>query len=116
MAIHPAFTERPLHQQGQAINCRLTPDSDPLARLARTTSGFHRLLLQLQACAVCCCNFQLALVVAPNRQTGGELPTRIGCSTLRLHRFRFAKLAPGASTSGWAIDTPLASTEPCIAS
>lgn len=115
MAIHPAFTERPLHQQGQAINCRLTPDSDPFARLARTTSGFHRLLLQLQACAVCCCNLQLALAATPVCQTGGEPPTRIGCSTLRLHRFQFARLAPGVSTSGWAFDTPLTSTEPCIA-
>lgn len=97
------------------VNCRLTPDSDPLARLARTTSGFHRPLLQLSACAVRCCNLQLALVVAPFCQTGGEPPTRIGCSTLRLHRFQFARLAPGASTSGWAFDTPLTSTEPCIA-
>jgi hypothetical protein len=100
-----------------AINCRLTPDLDPLARLARTTSGFHRLLLQLQACAVCCCNPRAcARVLPPFCQTGGELPTRIGGSTLRLYRFRFAKLAPGVSTSGWAFDTPLTSTEPCIAS
>jgi hypothetical protein len=99
-----------------AINCRLTPDFDPLARLVRTTSGFHRLLLQLRACAVCCCNLQLALAVAPICQTGGEPPTRIGCSTLRLHRFQFARLAPGVSTSDWAFDTPLTSTEPCIAS
>jgi hypothetical protein len=34
---------------------------------------------------------------------------------IRLHRFRSAGLAPGVSTSGWAFDTPLVSTEPCIA-
>jgi hypothetical protein len=72
-------------------------------------------LSQPPACASCCCNLQLALAVAPFCQTGGEPPTRIGCSTLRLHRFRFTQLAPNVSTSGWAFDAPLTSTEPCIA-
>lgn len=35
--------------------------------------------------------------VAPVCQTGGDPPTRIGCFTLRLHRFRSAWLAPGVS-------------------
>lgn len=65
----------------------------------------RRPLLQPPARAGCC----------PLCHTGGEPPTRIGCSTLRLHRFQFARLAPGVSTSGWAFDTPLTSTEPCIA-
>ena len=72
-------------------------------------------MLQPAACADCCCNLQLALAVAPFCQTGGEPPTRIGCSTLRLHRFRFTQLALNVSTSGWAFDAPLTSTEPCIA-
>jgi len=71
--------------------------------------------LQPPACADCCCNLQLALAVAPFCQTGGEPPTRIGWSTLRLHRFRFTQLALNVSTSGWAFDAPLTSTEPCIA-
>ena len=55
------------------IYCRLTPDSDPSARLARTTSGFHRLLLQPPACAGCCCNLQLALAVAPFAKPAANL-------------------------------------------
>jgi hypothetical protein len=54
--------------------------------------------------------------VAPFCQTGGDPPTRIGCFTLRLYRFRFARTcALALHTSGWAFVTPLASTEPCIA-
>jgi len=59
-----------------------------------------RLVEQPPAFAVCCCRFrlaptaaapfQLALVVAPVCQTGGDPPTRIGCFTLRLYRFRSA--------------------------
>ena len=72
--------------------------------------------MQLPACAFRCRSLRLSPAAAPiSRQTGGEPPTRIGCSTLRLHRFQFARLAPGVSTSGWAFDTPLTSTEPCIA-
>jgi hypothetical protein len=80
-----------------------------------SASGSHRLPLQQLACAGCCCNPQLALAVATFRHTGGVLPTRIGCSALRLYRFRITRLAPCASTSGWAFDAPLTSTEPCIA-
>jgi len=63
------------------INCRLTPGSDPLARLVRTTSGFRRLLLQLPACAFRCCNLPACAGCCPLCQTGGDPPTRIGCST-----------------------------------
>jgi len=88
----------------------------PSARLARTTSGFRRLLLQLPACAFCRCNLQacarllppfakpvvilrLASAVSPSGFTGFDSPGL----RLALH------------TSGWAFDTPLTSTEPCIA-
>jgi len=88
----------------------------PSARLARTTSGFRRLLLQVPACAFRCCNLQacarlsppfakpavilrLASAVSPSGFTGFDSP----CLRVALH------------TSGWAFDTPLTSTEPCIA-
>jgi hypothetical protein len=76
-------------------------------------SGFRRRLLQPSACAVCCCGCQLALPSA-------RLPHRPRTSDshrlflYRLYRFQVARLAPCASTSGWASDAPLASTEPCI--
>jgi hypothetical protein len=115
MATHPACAERSLHRLGR----RSTADSHRILILQLdwsnnlrlspavvAASSLRRLLLQPPACAGCC----------PLCQTGGEPPTRIGCSTLRLHRFRFTRLAPDVSTSGWAFDAPLASAEPCIGS
>ena len=114
MAIHPACAERPLHRLGR----RSTADShrililqlgwlnNPrLAPVVAADSSLRRPLPQPPACAGCCPH---------SRQTGGEPPTRIGCSTLRFHRFRFTWLAPCVSTSGWAFDAPLTSAEPCI--
>jgi hypothetical protein len=77
------------------------------------TSGSHRLLLQPRLAPSAAATFGLRQP-PPVCQSGGELPTRIGCSCLRLHRSRFTRLAPCASTSGWAFDVPLTSTEPCI--
>jgi hypothetical protein len=79
------------------------------------TSGFHRLLLQPSACASCRYDFSSLRWLSPVCHTGGELPTRIGCYAIQLYRSRFVRLASDVSTSGWAFDAPLASTEPCIA-
>ncbi len=96
------------------INCRLAPDFDPSARLVEQPPAF----------AGCCRSFQLALATAaasgfhrllppwPNRRRTSDSHRLFH---LRLHRFRFTRLAPGVSTSGWAFDAPLTSTEPCIA-
>ena len=86
-------------QLGWLNNLRLSP-------IVVAASSLRLLLPQPPAFTSCCPH---------SRHTGGELPTRIGCSTLRLHRFRFTRLPPGVSTSGWAFDAPLASTEPRIA-
>jgi hypothetical protein len=77
-------------------------------------SGSHRLLLQPRLAPSAAAASGLRQL-PPVCQTSGELPTRIGCSSPRLHRFRITRLAPCASTSGWAFDAPLTSTEPCIA-
>ena len=95
------------------INCRLAPDFDPSARLVEQPPAFTG----------CCRSFQLAPVAAaasgfhrllppwPNRRRTSDSHRLFH---LRLHRFRFTRLAPGVSTSGWAFDAPLTSTEPCI--
>ena len=115
MAIHPACAERPLHRLGR-----------------RSTADSHRILIlqlgwlnnpRLSPDVVAVSGLRLPLPRSPaftgyrphSRQTGGELPTRIGCITLRLYRFRFTRLAPHVSTSGWAFDALLTSAEPCIA-
>ncbi len=116
MATHPACAERSLHRLGR----RSTADSHRILILQLgwlnnlrlspavvAASSLRWLLPQPPACAGCCPH---------SRQTGGEPPTRVGCSTLRLHRFRFTRLAPDVSTSGWAFDAPLTSAEPCIGS
>jgi hypothetical protein len=62
----------------------ITPDSH-LALLFSSAgisaSGFRRSPLQLSACADCCCNLQLALVIAPFCHTGCERLTRVSCSS-----------------------------------
>ena len=96
------------------INCRLAPDFDPSARLVEQPPAF----------AGCCRSFACASAAAAPAFTGCclLLPNRRRTSDshrlfhLRLHRFRFTRLAPGVSTSGWAFDAPLTSTEPCIGS
>jgi len=87
-------------QLGWSNNLRLSP-------FVVAASSLRLPLPQLPACTGCCPH---------SRQTGGELPTRIGCSTFRLYQFRFTRLAPCVSTSGWAFDAPLTSAEPCIGS
>jgi hypothetical protein len=84
---------------------------------------FSSARVRLPALAGCRCNLQLALSAAATSActVAARLPPRRRTSDShrlflhRLHRFRLARLAPCASTSGWASDAPLASTEPCIA-
>jgi len=66
----------------------------PSARLARTTCGLRRLLLQLRACAFCCRNSPACTGRCRLCQTGCELPTRIGCSTSGFTGFKSPELAP----------------------
>jgi hypothetical protein len=98
----------------------ITSDS----HLASSFSSAGSNNLRLSPSVVAACGLRPVLLqpaslrspVAPVCQTGGDPPTRIGCFTLRLYRFRFAwACALAIHTSGWAFDTPLTSTEPCIA-
>jgi len=99
---------RPMITSDSHLVLILQLGSCPTIRLSPAvvaTFSLRRLLLRLAACAACrpsatpAANFRLASAVLLHR----------------LHRFRFARLAPCASTSGWAFDAPLASIEPCIA-
>jgi hypothetical protein len=82
----PAHSGLLILQLGWLNTLRFAPDGV-------AASGLRLLLPQLPAFTGCC---------PLSRQTGGEPPTRIGCSSLRLHRSRFARLAPCVSTPGWA--------------
>jgi hypothetical protein len=99
---------RPMITSDSHLVLILQLGSCPTTRLSPVivaTFSLRCLLLRLAACAACrpsatpAANFRLASAVLLHR----------------LHRFRFARLAPCASTSGWAFDAPLASIEPCIA-
>jgi hypothetical protein len=115
MAIHPACAERSLHRQGR----RSTADSHRILILQLdwwnnlrlspavvAASSLHWLPPQPPAFTGCC-------LLLPNRRRTSDSHRLFH---LRLHRFRFTRLAPGVSTSGWAFDAPLTSTEPCIGS
>jgi len=84
-----------------------------------------RLVSQRPVLTGCLCNSRLAPTAAATPSSRWRLPPFATPATnfrlasavpLRLCRFRLARLAPCASTSGWAFDAPLVSTEPCIAS
>jgi len=83
-----------------------------------------RLVSQLPVLTGCRCNGQLAPTAAATPNSRWRLPPfatpaanlRLASAVpRRLCRFQLARLAPFASTSGWAFDAPLASIEPCIA-
>jgi len=73
--------------------------------------------LQLQACAFRCCNLQAcARLLPPFAKPAVILRLASAVSPSGFTGFDPPGLRLAFHTSGWAFDTPLTSTEPCIAS